>query len=323
MGTIRRRGSTGMTGGLVVVGHASRDIAPDDPRGWRLGGAVSYVSLAAARLRVPVRAVIGLDELSANADELDLLREAGVELSPVLFPEAPVFRNVVTPMGRRQECLAVGRRLRPSDVPWEWRGAAAWAFVPVLDEIGGEGWTGLPGPDALVAVGWQGMLREPRAGGPTRARAPRPDPLLERADVTVVSEEDLAASGTSWSDPDGSALLGKLLRRPGQLLVLTQGPAGGWLLERRDRGWNAVRYLAVRPGVAVDETGAGDVFLGAFLATSLDPALVGADARGGSRSIQRRRHRIAAVAAAMAIEGPGLSAIPTRRELLARLAMLE
>ena len=35
---------------LVVVGAASRDITPDDPRGWRLGGAASYASLAAARL---------------------------------------------------------------------------------------------------------------------------------------------------------------------------------------------------------------------------------------------------------------------------------
>src|SRR6185295_20414519 len=35
---------------VLVVGAASRDITPDDPRGWRLGGAATYGSLLLARL---------------------------------------------------------------------------------------------------------------------------------------------------------------------------------------------------------------------------------------------------------------------------------
>ena len=36
---------------LVVVGAATRDIAADDPRGWKLGGGVTYSALAAAAAR--------------------------------------------------------------------------------------------------------------------------------------------------------------------------------------------------------------------------------------------------------------------------------
>ena len=51
---------------VVVVGAAARDIAPDDPRGWRLGGGVSYSALTTARLDrlppvTPVLCFVGAD----------------------------------------------------------------------------------------------------------------------------------------------------------------------------------------------------------------------------------------------------------------------
>ena len=62
---------------VLIVGAASRDLAADDPRGWRLGGGVSYGGLTLARLGLRVRAVVGADAEAARAWELDLLREAG------------------------------------------------------------------------------------------------------------------------------------------------------------------------------------------------------------------------------------------------------
>jgi len=308
---------------LVVVGHASRDLVADDSRGWRLGGSVTYVSLTAARLGVAVRALIGLDATSAEASELDLLRNAGVEASTRVFPSAPVFRNVETPSGRRQQCLAVGPRLGPRVVPQAWRDDGAWAFVPVLAEISGQQWARFPPAGATVAVGWQGLLRQARAGGRTRARPPRADPLLERADVTVVSEDDLPAGASAWTERVVGDRLMSFFRRPGQQLVLTGAERGGHLFLRSPGSWRALRYRAV-PARIADATGAGDVFLAAFLATALDPTLVepapAPDEPGvASREWLGRRLRLAAVAAAMASEGLGLTAIPTRAELQDRL----
>ncbi len=67
---------------VLVVGAATRDIDDSDPRGWRLGGGVSYASMAAARMGAEVRALIGVEAEAANAWELDVLRAAGRRRPP-------------------------------------------------------------------------------------------------------------------------------------------------------------------------------------------------------------------------------------------------
>ena len=82
---------------VLHVGSASRDVTADDPRGWRLGGGVTYAALTTARLGLRTAALIGVDEAGAVADELDLLRAAGVELVLERLAEAPIFDNRETP----------------------------------------------------------------------------------------------------------------------------------------------------------------------------------------------------------------------------------
>ena len=81
---------------VVHVGSASRDLTSDDPRGWRLGGGVTYAALTTARLGLRTAALIGVDDEGASADELDLLRTSGVEL--VVEP-SPIVRRVVHIVG--------------------------------------------------------------------------------------------------------------------------------------------------------------------------------------------------------------------------------
>ena len=88
--------------GVVVVGAASRDRVTDDPRGWRLGGAVSYGALAIARLGLRVAALVGADAEAAEAEELETLREAGVDVRVAALASGPVFENIEGPGGRRQ-----------------------------------------------------------------------------------------------------------------------------------------------------------------------------------------------------------------------------
>ena len=46
---------------VVHVGSASRDLTDEDPRGWRLGGGVSYCALTTARLGLRTAAIVGVD----------------------------------------------------------------------------------------------------------------------------------------------------------------------------------------------------------------------------------------------------------------------
>ena len=143
---------------VVHVGSASRDIADDDPRGWRLGGGVTYAALATARLGLRTAAVVGVDALSRTARELDTLRDSGVDLLLVELAAAPVFRNLETSEGRVQTALVAGVPLPVVPVPDSWRGATGWSLVPVAGEVG-DGWLAPIPETAIVGVGWQGLLR--------------------------------------------------------------------------------------------------------------------------------------------------------------------
>jgi sugar/nucleoside kinase (ribokinase family) len=292
---------------VIHVGSSSRDLTPDDPRGWRLGGGVTYAALTTARLGLRTAAIVGVDAAGSTASELDLLRDAGVELQIVGLPEGPVFDNRETPEGRVQICHARGVPLAVPRLPDRWLAADAWSLVPVAGEVGDDWATAVP-DGTVVAVGWQGLLRDLVAGERVRRRKPWPSALVRRADLVAVSHHDVDGS-TKLTD------LGRFLH-PGAWLVVTQGERGGLLMRIADDGpRDVVRYLPTAIDREVDPTGAGDTFLAALLASVLRPGLGGRSRRGGAPDL-----RFAAAAGSLAVEGPGLAGVPDRTAVLVRRA---
>ncbi|MBI3745452.1 MAG: hypothetical protein HY264_02790 [Chloroflexi bacterium] len=287
----------------LVIGSASRDVTPDDPRGWRLGGAVAFCGLTLARLGLRPRVLLGVDATASAADELDLLRRAGADVHVVRLPAGPVFRNRSTPGGRVQDCLEPGAPIDPV-VPAGWAEAATWLLVPVADEVT-DAWAGLPPVDAFVAVGWQGLLRNLPRGGTVSRRPPTRSAVIERADLVSLSSEDVAP-GTLPATL--TALLG-----PRATLVLTNGSDGGsiWSADADGRR-EARRYPATPTAGVVDPTGAGDTFLAALVAARLGHPLA---APGGLDAALR----LAAAVASLSVEGPGLLGVPTLAAVAARL----
>ncbi|MDH4141157.1 MAG: PfkB family carbohydrate kinase [Chloroflexota bacterium] len=282
---------------VVHVGSASRDVASDDIRGWRLGGGVTYAALTTARLGLRTAAVVGADQAAAQAHELDGLRSAGVDLLIVPLREGPVFHNVETPGGRRQTAVSVGDSLDPVLVPESWLRARGWSFTPVAGEIGDD-WLAVVGDSALVAVGWQGMLRQLRPGRPVGLLAPSERKLIRRADIVGVSQQDVD------DETSVATLTGHL--HDGARLLVTQGHRGGLLVSvGADGPTGSLRYLPTETESEVDPTGAGDTFLAALVAVTLRPSLAG---------LLRRRLgadlRFAAAAGSLAVERVGLSGVP-------------
>jgi hypothetical protein len=297
------------TPALVVVGAAARDLTPDDPRGWRLGGGVTYGALTTARLGVPTGAVIGVDSPASEASELDLLRDAGVAVTLVPLDRSPVFENVEGADGRIQRCAEPGDPVPVSALPETWRQATAWIMAPVADELP-DAWADVPSAAAPVALGWQGILRDLPRGGLVRRRPPAPSPLLDRATLVGVSRHDVESEVT----------VGRLLDllAPDATLVLTQGDGGGLIVERDGPGVIVERvYEAIPAASIVDPTGAGDVFLAAFLCARTFPKVLRrpADLHGAIC--------LAAAAASLVVEGPGLTAVPWRDDVLGRTSAAE
>ena len=292
---------------VVHVGAASRDLAADDPRGWRLGGGVTYAALATARLGLRTAAVIGVDELAHGAPELDTLRAAGVDLLPVRLARAPVFDNQETPEGRVQTAIIAGQPLPVVAVPDSWRAARGWSLVPVAGEVDA-GWLDAIPATAIVGVGWQGFLRHLADGERVGRRAPEPNVVLERADLVGVSRYDVEPE-TGLTE-----LLSHL--RPGARLLVTHGAKGGLLVTAAEAGGapEVWRYLPTATDREVDPTGAGDTFLAALLAVTIRPALLG-PSRGRGADL-----RFAAAAGSLAVEAVGLDGVPDRTAVMVRRA---
>jgi sugar/nucleoside kinase (ribokinase family) len=284
---------------VVVVGSASRDLDPTDPRGWRLGGGATYGALVLARLGLRVGVVLGVDGPAAEAHELDLLRDAGADLSLVRLPSGPTFQLTYTSAGRTVRCEDPGGPLPVAALPPSWRAAPAWYLAPVADELP-DGWAAIPA-GAVVAVGWQGMLRTLERGQPVRPRPAGPRALLRRADLVSVSTEDL----------DPSADLRGLLRllRTGTLCTLTRGARGGVAFAARPGSPRMRVFPALPSGGDVDTTGAGDAFLAALLAARVAPALAGQQPHLAAAL------RFAAAVAAVHVGGLGLAGTPTLRQV--------
>lgn len=303
--------TSGLAGTILVVGAASRDLTTDDPRGWRLGGAVSYAALALGRLGLRVRALVGADAEAARADELDLLRAAGVELAVARLRRGPVFVNEERPSGRIQLCIEASDEVEVEALPRAWRRPGPMILGPVAGELG-EGWAKVAGSESLVALGWQGLLRRLVPGQPVTRLAPAAGALVERADVIGVGVDDVG--------PDArlSALVD--LIRPGATLVVTRGDRGGTALTSHRPARSTLHaYPAIPPDRLVDPTGAGDVFLAALVAASID-----AEAVHGSESMPAggltADLRFAAAAASLCVEGIGLAGVPALAAVRRRVA---
>jgi sugar/nucleoside kinase (ribokinase family) len=282
-------------------------VTTDDPRGWRLGGGVTYASLTTARLGLRTAAMIGLDATTATASELTILRDAGADLLVVPLAEGPIYQNVETAEGRIQTCVQVGVPMPVPSLPSTWDQARGWQLAPVADELD-DRWADVVPAGALLAVGWQGLLRDLVAGRQVARRPPRPSPILRRADIVALSHRDVGM-GTPIER------LIELLS-PGARLIVTHGGHGGSSITVGAAGASTIaRYRPARPSDERDPTGAGDAFLAALLATLVDPTLLGPVDVADHHDL-----RVASAVAGLVVEGVGLEAVPSRAAVADRLA---
>ncbi len=150
-------------------------------------------------------------------------------------------------------------------------------------------------PTALIAVTPQGWMRNWHSPlpAPVQRVAWYPDStLLRRVDLLVLSSEDIG----------GDEALAQAYARHCRCVALTRGAQGLTLYLE-----GVPHTIVALPAQEVDPTGAGDVFAAAMLVRLHETG----DARAAAR--------FATAVAAAAVEGPGISRIPTRELALQRI----
>ncbi len=288
---------------VLVLGSANRDVVvtverPPGPGETVLGlGAASYPGgkglnqvVAAARSGAPAAfvAALGLDD---HGDVLaSVLREDGIDAELVRRVETPTGQAyiVVDAGGENSIIVVAGANASLCALTDGDRAAIAASSVLLMQ-------LEVPLSVIIEAAEWardHGVVVMLNAA-PAQSL---PDRLLSFVDHLIVNEHEACLLG--GSDDLGSACA--VLARRVPHLVVTLGSAGSVLF---DAGQESARIAA--PAVtAVDTTGAGDTFCGAFAA---------AIARGESSV---RSARFASAAAALSVKGLGaVPSSPTRARI--------
>ena len=265
---------------FVVIGHVCQDILPGG--GLGLGGTASYAAITAQRLGQRVGLVT-----SAGPD-LDVVQTfPGIQVACHPSAATTVFENIYFDGSRKQILHRRADVLRCDHVPTAWRRAPIVYLGSIDQEIDPSLFYCFD--EGVVGVMPQGFLRRwDEQGQVFYTDWTPPEAILRQIDVLVLSELDVL-------DPAG------LVRDWGRFIdtiVVTRAERGANVYQ----GSDTCHYPA-RPTQQVDPTGAGDVFATAFLIRLVetgDPC---------------QAARFANVVASFSVEGPGMTAIPTRQQV--------
>jgi fructokinase len=254
---------------IVVAGEALVDVVPGsgDELAGHLGGGPYNVARTIGRLGQPVTF---LGRLSSDGFGRRLLRELeldGVGTDTVAATDAPTtlalvefdaaghaaYRFYADGTSAPGLTLEAATAMLPGRLEALCVGTLGLVFEPIAATL--EQLAARAGEDTLVAV--DPNIR-PAAIGDPRAYRERLAHILRRADVLKASDDDLDWLRPGRPPADAAR---ELLGRSGAVALVTLGAEGALVVS----GADVVAVEAPREDV-VDTIGAGDAFMGAFLA---------------------------------------------------------
>jgi len=251
---------------LTTVGHFAIDLITS-PRIRRpkptLGGPPTFCSVAARKLdaRVSVVSKVGGD---FPPEYIDWLVENGVDLSGLKrFSEALTTRFLLEyEDGRRRlQLKARAPTIEPDDIP-ESTESRAIHIGPIANELSAETIRRLRIRTEILSLDPQGLIRRFDVQGNVSLKKIEDVEILKIIDIFKCTTKELS----SFVHTSEILSAVKSLHHHGiGTVIVTRGMKGS-VLSHKGRVY---RIPACRPEILIDPTGAGDVFIGAFLAEYL------------------------------------------------------
>jgi len=248
---------------LVTVGHFCVDLitspkitTPEQT----LGGPPTYVSLAARKLDAKVSVVSKVGEDFSDR-HIAWLNANGVDLSGLKrIKGASTTRFVLkyTNWKRRLQLKSQAPPILPEDVPSSLQ-AKAIHMAPVAKELSRNVVDKLRTLTDTLSLDPQGFVREFDARGNAHLRKWEDQKLLEKIDLYKSSSSEIRmVTGLA----DLGLAMEKIHDYGAKIVIVTRGMKGSKLLFEG----KLYDVPACKPKIIRDPTGAGDAFVGAFLA---------------------------------------------------------
>ena len=251
---------------LVVIGHLLKEriiFADGREIGPVLGGPAAYSSVAAAQagLKVGLVSVIGRD---MPDDLLDVFGEAGVDMQGVQKDDRGTENRLVydNAGNKRLEFLNKARLLKVGDIPEAYLDARMLLICPIdyevplslLEEL-------LPhNADMAVDLGGYGGASSQAGRLSMQEKLCYLDEIIPCFKLVKGSREDVQ-SLFEGNKPADEGFLAEMAEKGVPLSIVTQGSAGALVQEGGE-----ISRIPSFTGNAIDTTGAGDSWFGAFLA---------------------------------------------------------
>jgi len=251
---------------LITVGNFAIDLITSPkitkPR-QTLGGPPTYASLAARKLDAKVSVISKVGEDFSDR-YIAWLKSSGVDLSGLKrVKDASTTRFVLkyTNWTRKLQLRSQGPPILPEDVPNSLR-ARAIHVAPVTNELSLNVIDKLRRLTDILSLDPQGFVRKFDAKGNVH--------LMEWSNQRVLEQINIYKSSSSeirmiTGIPDLSSAMKKIHDYGAKIVIVTKGIKGSKLLLEG----KLYDIPACKPKVIQDPTGAGDVFIGAFLAEYL------------------------------------------------------
>ena len=235
------------------------------------GGSALFSSLAAASLGAKVSIVSSIGNDYPTKALLEMKRK-GIDIARVenLDGNTTRFRISYRRTSRILELIHPGNRLSKG---WFSGSFDAIHLGPVFREVGLEMLSNARRRCKFLSIDVQGLLRGLDAKGRVRLVKRNIDPFLTKCNVVKATEQEaraLVPAGTLLS------VARRLLRNGAEYAIITRGTLGCLLASN---GGDMFHIPSIPNRRVVDQTGAGDIFIGSWITTlqfGKDPLWAGA-----------------------------------------------
>jgi sugar/nucleoside kinase (ribokinase family) len=248
---------------LVTLGHFAIDIITSpkivSPK-QTLGGPPTYTSVAAARLGAKVSVISKVGEDFQN-NYIKWLEAQGVDLSRLKQVKNAFTTRFLLTYGNGKRKLQLLNRAPPislKDIQHPFKTKVLHA-APIANEIETSVIAKLRGLTEILSLDPQGFVRTFDKEGKTRLTPWKAHQTLEIVDIYKSSMRELRMVATR---KETFSAMKEVQDLGARIVIVTRGMRGAILLVDGE----FYRIPACKPKVFRDPTGAGDSFIGAFLA---------------------------------------------------------